>query len=91
LTPVDVNAARIEGGEEVAKSLRENAEFLRNLCNQEGATVLDLHASLSGEAFVWRDEKRVSEHLNNIGRTFVAGEVAAGVRQLLSLPKTESK
>lgn len=80
LTPVNVEGAKAIDGR-LASAIEERAAAVRRLIAREGETVLDLHDAMPSERF--HDWGCVCEHLDEIGRKFVAEQVAAAVRTKL--------
>ena len=76
ITPVDVQTGTHLLGDDFIKTLRNNAHVIDSLLTQRSINILDFSSSLPSTCFMWREEGYPNEHLNLLGRYFLATSLA---------------
>ncbi|MFH1380265.1 MAG: hypothetical protein ABII23_08310 [bacterium] len=74
--PIDYQICTQFAGEAFSDKINKNVQLIRSVLADEGTDLLDLSRSLPSEAFDWKFWLYPNEHLNEIGRSFTAKQIA---------------
>jgi len=78
ITPVDFQSGSSLIGDDFTQTISANTRLIKSLLAERSIDVLDFSASLPAEAFMWREEGYPNEHLNLLGRYFLAKSLVEG-------------
>lgn len=84
VTPLDVETATAQLGPTLRAEVAARSAAFRAALEPTGAEFADLSELLPPEAFMWREEGVINEHLNATGRAQLSRALARRIRPLLA-------